>query len=68
MIEPKLSEKDFNDGEVVSFKKRDGKVRSGVIDYSYGDEQDGFIRIQEIFYETSDIPNTFYVPVEAIIL
>jgi len=61
------SEKDFTDGEPVTYSVPvSKKVFTGRVDYSYGDEKPGFIRVQEVFLETSDEGNSFYVPVECI--
>ena len=61
------TESDYYDGQAVAYKDRAGKTHAGTVDFSYGDEQEGHVRVQQFFYETSDIPNTFYVPADKIV-
>jgi len=58
------TESDYTDGDTILYRDRKGKQYAGTIDYNVGEECDGFIRIREHMYETSDIGNTLYVPVE----
>ena len=58
------TEKDFKEGSVVIFTNEDGSKRcAGEVDYSEGVEQEGYIRIRQVFCETPDIGNLMHVPV-----
>ena len=57
------TEADFQDGEhVVYANSKNTQNFSGRIDYSYGDEREGFIRVQQVFTETPDEGNQYYIP------
>jgi len=60
------SEQDLNNGDLVRFRSQAG-MHTGTADFDFGDERPGHVRVQEIQLETSDIGNTFYVPIENII-
>ena len=58
------TEKDFKEGSVVIFANEDGSKRcAGEVDYSEGDEQEGYIRVRQVFCETSNIGNIMLIPV-----
>ena len=58
------SEKDFKEGTVVIFTNADGTKRcAGDVDYSEGEEQEGCIRVRQVFCESPDVGNLMYVPV-----
>jgi len=60
-----ISENDLTDGQAITFRRPVGqRLYNGTADFSYGEQKDGFIRIQEWFCETQDFGNTFYVPAE----
>ena len=58
------SEKDFKEGSVVIFASKEGmSKRAGEVDYSEGSEQEGYIRVRQVFCETSDVGNVLLIPV-----
>ena len=64
---PIKSEKDVANGEFICFNTATKQDVSGIVDYSFGMERPGYIRIREHLYETSDIGNTYYVPIESVV-
>ncbi len=60
------SEQDLSNGDLVRFRSKVG-MHTGTADFDFGDELPGHVRVQEIHLETSDIGNTFYVPIENIL-
>lgn len=61
------TEADFKDGKVVIFTNKAGTSRrAGTVDYSEGEEEKGFVRVRQIFSESSDIGNIMLIPVERI--
>ena len=61
------TEADFKDGDTVIFDNQTKTASfTGTVDYSYGDELPGHIRVQMFSHKISGIGNTVYVPVELI--
>lgn len=57
-------EKDYKDGETVIYSNFELTHNyTGIVDYSEGEEKEGFVRIRRVFTESPDEGNVSYVPV-----
>ena len=60
----KLTESDFNDGWPVSYANFDlTRKYTGMVDCSYGEEKEGYVRVRRMNMESSDEGDVCYVPI-----